>query len=139
MIAAAVFAVGEIFTAGFFLLCFGIGSAVAGVMAVLDMGAGWQWSGFIVASFVSFLASRRFAERVSQKQPPGIGADRFIGERCVVLEDIDNAKNSGRVRMDKEEWRAVSARGDVITKDTKVVVKSIKGTHLVVEPLREGQ
>jgi len=139
MIAAAVFAVGEIFTAGFFLLCFGIGSAAAGVTALLKLGEGWQWTAFIIASFVSFLASRRFAERVSQEQPPGIGADRFVGAQCVVLEVIDNAKDSGRVRMDKEEWRAESAGGGVIAKDTKVVVTSIKGTHLVVEPLREGQ
>lgn len=137
MVVAAVFAVGEIFTAGFFLLVFGIGAAVAGLLAVFDMGAAWQWTAFIVVSFVSFLASRRFAERVSDAQPPGIGADRFIGEQCVVLEEIDNAKNSGRVRMNKEEWRADSAGGDVIPKDTRVVVRSIKGTHLVVETLRE--
>jgi membrane protein implicated in regulation of membrane protease activity len=137
MIVAAVFAVGEIFTAGFFLLVFGIGAAVAGLLAVFDLGAGWQWAAFVVVSFVSFLASRRFAERVSDAQPPGIGADRFIGEQCVVLEEIDNTKNSGRVRMNKEEWRADSAGGGVIAKDARVVVKSIKGTHLVVEILRE--
>jgi membrane protein implicated in regulation of membrane protease activity len=138
MILAALFIVGEIFTFGFFLLWFGIGSAAAGVLALFDMGAAWQWVTFIVVSLVLFLVSRRFAERVSNEQPPGIGADRFIGEECIVLEAIDNANNTGRVRMDKEEWRANSADGQVIPKGERVVVTSIKGTHLVVEPLTEG-
>lgn len=139
MIFAAVFVVGEIFTAGFFLLVFGIGAAAAGVLALIGAGSMWQWIAFIVVSFVSFLASRRFAERVSDEQPPGIGADRFIGEQCVVLEAIDDDKNTGRVRMAKEEWRADSADGDVIPVDARVVVTAIQGTHLVVKPLREGE
>jgi membrane protein implicated in regulation of membrane protease activity len=139
MVVAAIFVVGEIFTAGFFLLVFGIGAAVAGVLALFDLGAAWQWIAFIVVSFVSFLASRRFAERVSNEQPAGIGADRFIGQQCVVLEAVDNAANTGRVRMAKEEWRADSADETVIAVDTRVVVTGIKGTHLVVKPLREGE
>lgn len=138
MILAALFIVGEIFTFGFFLLWFGIGAAVAGILALFDLGAAWQWVAFIVVSLVLFLISRRFAERVSNEQPPGIGADRFIGQACVVLETIDNANNAGRVRMDKEEWRADSAEGQIIPEGTRVVVESIKGTHLVVKPLTEG-
>ena len=38
MILAALFVVGEIFTAGFFLLWFGIGAAVSGVIALLGLG-----------------------------------------------------------------------------------------------------
>jgi membrane protein implicated in regulation of membrane protease activity len=139
MIVAAVFVVGEIFTAGFFLLVFGIGAAVAGVLALFDLGAAWQWVAFIVVSFVSFLASRRFADRVSDEQPPGIGADRFIGEQCVVLEAVESAANTGRVRMNNEEWRADSTDGESIAVGERVVVTGIRGTHLLVRPLREGQ
>ncbi len=139
MIFAAVLIVGEIFTAGFFLLVFGIGAAVAGVLALLDVGSVWQWIAFIVVSFVSFLASRRFAERVSKEQPPGIGADRFIGKECVVLEAIDIASNTGGVRMDKEEWRAESADGQGVPEGARVVVVAIEGTHLVVKQMTEGQ
>jgi membrane protein implicated in regulation of membrane protease activity len=139
MIVAAVFVVGEIFTAGFFLLVFGIGAAAAGVLALAGVGSAWQWVAFIVVSFVSFLASRRFADRVSDDQPPGIGADRFIGEQCVVLEAVDNAANTGRVRMNNEEWRADSVDGEGIPVGARVVVTGIKGTHLVVRLLREGE
>jgi membrane protein implicated in regulation of membrane protease activity len=139
MILAALFIVGEIFTFGFFLLWFGVGAAAAGVLALFDLGAAWQWIAFIVVSLVLFLVSRRFAERVSQEQPPGIGADRFIGEECVVLDDIDESNNTGRVRMNKEEWRANSAGGQVIPKGARVVVTDVKGTHLVVQSVTEGE
>ena len=138
MVLAALFIVGEIFTASFFLLWFGVGAGVAGVLALFDLGATWQWTGFVVVSFALFAVSRKFANRISKEQPPGIGADRFIGEECVVLEAISNADNTGRVRMKKEEWRAESESGADIASGTRVVVTKISGTHLIVKPVEEG-
>ena len=135
---AAIFIVGEILTAGFFLLWFGIGAVVAGVLAILGFNAGWQWGAFIVVSGILFAISRRFAERFTKKQPPGIGADRFIGEVGVVLEEIDNIKNTGRVRIEKEEWRADSATGEIIKEGEKVKVVRMDGTHVVVKIIEEG-
>jgi len=139
MIIAAIFIIGEIFTAGFFLLWFGIGAAAAGILAMLDFGAGWQWVTFVVVTGLLFVVSRRFAERITKKQPPGIGADRFIGMKGVVLEGVDNTKNTGRVRIEKEEWRADSDTGEVIPVDTKVEVVRLVGTHLIVKTLKEGE
>lgn len=137
MIIAAFFVLGEIFTAGFFLLWFGIGAAVAGLLAMFGLSFGWQLGAFVVVSGVLFVVSRRFAERFSKKQPAGIGADRFIGLRGIVLEEIDNDKNTGRVRLKKEEWRADSETGEVIPVGKKVEVTRIDGTHIVVKTLKE--
>ena len=84
VVIAALFVVGEIFTAGFFLLWSGVGAATAAILAVLGFGAVWQWGSFILVSGALFLASRNLAERFTSKQPPGIGADRFIGKQGVV-------------------------------------------------------
>ena len=137
MLFAAILIVGEIFTAGFFILWFGVGAAVAGILALLGLNAAWQWGAFIVVSGVLFAVSRRFAERFTKEQPPGIGADRFIGKRAVVTEDIDNLKNTGRVRMGKEEWRAESESGESIPEGQSVAVTKIDGTHLIVKMLTE--
>ena len=139
MALAALFIIGEIFTAGFFILWFGIAALVAGVLALLGFGAGWQWGSFIVISLVLFLVSRRFAERFTKKQPPGIGADRFINKEGLVLEKIDNAENRGRVRMDREEWRAQSESGESINVGAKVKVSRIEGTHLIVTKIKENE
>jgi membrane protein implicated in regulation of membrane protease activity len=137
MVLAAVLVIAEIFTAGFFLLWFGVGSAVAGILALFGFGAGWQWLAFIVVSGGLVAVSRRFAERFSRKQPPGIGADRLKGDVGVVLEDIDNHQNTGRVRVRKEEWRADSGTGETIAVGARVRIVRLEGTHLIVEPLKE--
>ncbi|MCJ7581994.1 MAG: NfeD family protein [Candidatus Aminicenantes bacterium] len=137
MIIAALFVVGEIFTAGFFLLWFGIGAAVAGVLALLGLGFGWQLAAFVLVSGVLFVVSRRFAEKFTKKQPPGIGADRVIGKEGMVLEEIDNANNKGRVRLKKEEWRADSDTGEIIPLGNQVEVIRMDGTRLVVKIKKE--
>jgi membrane protein implicated in regulation of membrane protease activity len=137
MALAAAFVVGEMFTAGFFLLWFGIGAASAGVLALLGVSFPWQLGAFVVVSGVLLAASRRFAERFSRKQPPGIGADRFVGKRGLVLEQIDGIKNSGRVRIDREEWRAESESGAEIPVGARVEVVRLEGTHLIVKRIEE--
>lgn len=139
MILAALFIVGEIFTAGFFILWFGIGAAIAGVLALLGLGAGWQLAAFVVVSGTLFLVSRRFAEKLTKEQPPGIGADRFAGKQAVVLEEVDNTKGTGRVRMGKEEWRVESLDDSIIAENSRVNVVKVDGTHLIVKPLEKGE
>jgi membrane protein implicated in regulation of membrane protease activity len=139
MIIAALFIVGEIFTQGFFILWFGIGAGVAGIFSLLGLGIGWQLAAFVVVSGVLFIVSRRFAERFSKKQPPGIGADRFVGLEGIVLEEIDNAKNTGRVRVKEDEWRADSETGEIIPVGRRIKVIRLDGTHLVVEFIKEEE
>jgi membrane protein implicated in regulation of membrane protease activity len=134
---AAIFIIGEIFTVGFFLACFGIGAIVAGILAIIGLNPGWQWGSFIVVSAVVFAVSRRFAERFTKKQPPGIGADRFIGKEGIVIEEINNEENTGRVRIDKEIWRADSETGKIIKKGKRIMVVRLDGTHVVVKSKEE--
>ncbi len=139
MALAAIFVVGEMFTAGFFLLWFGVGAAAAGVLALLGASFPWQLAAFVVVSGVLLAVSRRFAERFSKAQPPGIGADRFIGLKGLVLEEIDNTQNTGRVRLHKEEWRADSFDEAAIPVGARVEVVSLDGTHLVVKRIEERE
>jgi len=137
MVLAAICMVAEIFTAGFFILWFGVGALAAGLLSLFGLNAGWQWAAFVVVSGILFAVSRRFAERFTKQQPPGIGADRFIGKRGVVLEKIDNRENTGRIRIDKEEWRADSETGDHIAEGQRIEVTRVDGTHMVVKPIEE--
>jgi membrane protein implicated in regulation of membrane protease activity len=139
MAIAAFFIIAEIFTMGFALLWFGIGAAAAGILALLGLGVGWQLASFIAVSGILFAVSRSFAERFTKKQPPGVGADRFIHKNGVVTEEIDNLKNTGRVRIGKEEWRADSDANEVIPEGKTVEVTRVDGTHLVVRLFKEGE
>jgi membrane protein implicated in regulation of membrane protease activity len=137
MTLAAIFLVGEIFTAGFFLLWFSFGAAIAGVLALLGVGSAGQIIIFILVSGILFTFSRRFADRVTVKQPPGIGADRFVDKIGIVTEKIDNIENTGHIRVGQDDWRATSETGEVIPEGTRVIVNRIDGTHAVVTTINE--
>lgn len=137
MAIAAFFVIAEIFTMGFFLLWFGVGAFAAGILAIIGLAFGWQLAAFVVVSFVLFAISRSFAERFTKTQPPGIGADRFVHKKGVVIEEIDNVKNTGRVRIGKDEWRADSETDEVIPVEKTVEITRVDGTHLVVKTLKE--
>lgn len=136
---AAIMMIMEIFTAGFFVFWFGVGALIAGILAAIGLGAGWQWGSFIIISTLLVMVSRKFAEKFTKPQPPGIGADRFVGMQGVVIEDVNNLTNSGRVRLNREEWRAESATGAIIPVGTKVRVSKVDGVHVIVDPIKEGE
>jgi membrane protein implicated in regulation of membrane protease activity len=136
MILAVILVVGEIFTAGFFLLWFGIGAFVAGLLALIGLNPVWQVGAFAVMSGLLFGLSRRFAERFSKAQPPGVGADRVRDMEGVVIEKIDNMNNTGRVRIGKEEWKAESSDDSPILVGKKVKVTGQEGAHLLVKEMK---
>lgn len=136
---AAIFLVGEIFTAGFFLLWFSLGAAAAGILALLGVARPGQFIVFIIVSGILYVLGRRFAERITEKQPPGIGADRFIDKEGIVIDAIDNTTNTGRVRIGQDEWRANSETGDVIPEGARVRVTRIDGTHAIVKIKEEEE
>lgn len=132
---AAVFAVAEIFTAGFFLLPFAVGASAAFVLAYIDVGGGWQWLSFIVLSVVSLWGLQRFVRKDDEQH--AVGANRFVGKPAMVLEEIDRLRGTGRVRMETEEWRATT-EGGVIAAGTQVRVTGVVGSRLIVEPALES-
>lgn len=132
VVTALVLMVAEMLTAGFFMLPFGIGAGAAAVLAWLDVGLGLQWTAFIIVSGLSLVGLQRFVRHEDEDQPL-VGSNRYYNQRAMVLEDIDPATGTGRVRVATEEWRAM-ARDEHILAGTRVRVIDIDGTRLVVEP-----
>lgn len=134
VVLAAVLIVGEMFTAGFFLLPFGIAAAMTAALAFVGVPIGWQWAVFLVMSVILMFSLRRFSDRVTHEPPERMGADRLIGKEGVVIEPVEPGDGGGRVRIEREEWRADALGSDVIPVDARVIVEKIVGTHLVVRP-----
>jgi membrane protein implicated in regulation of membrane protease activity len=131
---AAILVVGEMLTAGFFLLPFGIAAALAAAVNYFGLALGWQWGVFLVTSIVLLLSLRRFSDRVTHEPPERMGADRLIGKRGVVIEAVEPGDGAGRVRIEREEWRADTSGDEVLPVGTRVTIEKIEGTHLVVRP-----
>ncbi len=127
--------IGEIFTAGFFLLPFAIGAAAAAVLAWLGVAVLAQWLVFFGVSAIAFAYLRKFIDRQDSQPQPRIGANRWLDAHGVVLQDIDPHGGVGMVRIDTEEWRAMSDDGTPIATGTRVIVTGVQGSRLVVSPL----
>ncbi|GIU92705.1 MAG: hypothetical protein KatS3mg011_1611 [Acidimicrobiia bacterium] len=129
--------IGEIFTAGFFLLPFAIGSAAAALLAWLGVAVLAQWLVFFGVSLIALVYLRRFIDRQDSGVQPRVGANRWIDARGVVLEDIDPDGARGLVRVEGEEWRAVSDRP--IPAGSRVVVREVRGARLYVVPIEKEE
>lgn len=135
---AIFFFLAELFTAGFVLAAFGVGAAAAALVAFVGLDLPWQLVAFIGVSTVAVLLSRRFADRVTGQQAQGVGIDRVLNKRAVVLEPIDAMTARGRVRVEREEWRADSVTGKSIAGGTIVEVVGVVGTRLQVKPVEQA-
>lgn len=135
IVLAMIFAVAEIFTAGFFLICFGVGAAGAGLAAFLGVGLVWQFAIFVILSGISVVLVRPLANRMSNPNTHVVGIDRVLGKQGIVLETIDPVSGRGVVRIDSEHWSAESAEGRTIVAGSPVLVVGVDGTHLKVRPV----
>lgn len=127
---AVALAIGEIFTAGFFLISFAAGAGVAAALAAAGVNPPTQIVAFLIVSVIGLLWTRKYA---IQDRPPliPVGANRFLGKQAVVERDISR-HTAGRVRIGSEDWRAVTDADEVYETGTTVKIVAIRGTSLVV-------
>lgn len=123
----------EIFVGSFFLMWIGAGALLTALAALLFPQAWLQWLVFAVVSAVLLAVSRPFVRSIHGRVLVPSNVDSLIGEQAVVLQEIDQYANTGRVRIRSDEWRARS--DSVIACDTRVIVTGIEGTTLLVKPL----
>lgn len=136
VVLALLFITAEIFTAGFFLICFGVGAAGAGVAAFFGVGLEWQVAIFVVLSALAVVLVRPLANRVSNPNTHLVGIDRVLGKEGIVLETIDPISGRGVVRINSERWSAESTENKPIVAGSPIVVVAVQGTHLKVRPLQ---
>ena len=132
-ILAIVLGIGEIFTAGFFLLPFAIGAAAAAILGWVGANILAQWLVFFGVSIFALAYLRRYITRQDEGEQPRVGANRWIGSEGVVLNAIDPHTGAGMVRILNEEWRATS--NQPIDTGARIVVTQVEGTRLFVEQL----
>jgi len=105
LIAAVVFAVGEVLTMGFFLAPFAVGALVAALVAALGGGLVVSGLAFLAVSTLAFAGLRPIARR-HLKLPAQLrtGTAALVGKTGTVVEAV-NAE-TGSVRIDGEVWTA---------------------------------
>jgi len=136
LIAAVVFAVGEIATLGFFLAPFAGGAIVAAIVSAAGGGDLISLVAFLLVSGVLLAALRPLA-RSHRRMPAQLrtGTAALVGRTAMVTERISNDDGTGSVKLEGESWTARSYDEDaVIEAGRRVHVMEIRGaTALVTE------
>jgi len=128
LIAAGLFAAGEVASLDLVLLMFAGGALGGMVVALIGLGVPFQLLAFLVVSAALLVAVRPIAKRhLVDRTPEQIdGVAVFVGRTAVVSQRVDNA--DGRVRMGHDEWSArTQLDGEVFEVGEEVRIVQIEG------------
>ena len=120
----------------FFVFCLAIGAFLTVIFSLLSCPFWFQIVAFAVLSVVSIFFVRpvmiRFLHKEHNERLSNVGA--LIGRVGVVIEDIKGESN-GYVKIDGDEWRAVTADGTAIERGVIVRITAIDSIIVTVEPI----
>lgn len=91
-----------------------------------------QFIVFIVSSIILLIITRPLAKKLQGKFTP-TNYELDVGKNAVVVEDINNAINKGRVKLDGTYWSARTADGNIVQTGSVVTVIKVDGTKLIVK------
>ncbi|MGI6719028.1 MAG: NfeD family protein [Bacteroidales bacterium] len=139
LIAAIILVIVEILTEGFGSICFAIGAGVSALASYLGANFTWQIIIFLAVSLLTFIFFRPFMLRFLDKRSKHVktNVDALIGRKGIVSERIDMEKHTGRVSIDGDDWKAVSADGSVIERGVTVEIVKLDSIILTVKQLNK--
>lgn len=130
----AVLLVIEAITAGLTTIWFAGGALVAAVASYLGVGIAAQWILFLCVSLVLLIFTRPIAVKIMNKGVTKTNVNSLIGQKAVVIHEVNNLAQSGQVKLNDVEWMArTSSDEEIIPENTVVVIKEIHGVKLIVE------
>lgn len=136
-VATVGFIVIELITVGLASIWFALGALCALIAALLGARVWLQIVWFVIISAATLILTRPLVKKYINGRTHPTNADRVIGMKAVVKEEIDNLAETGAVLADGKIWSARSADGSIIALSSLVTVKEIQGVKLVVELAEE--
>lgn len=133
LIAFVIFAAVEFATSmALVSIWFAVGSLIALLLAVFELPIWIQLVVFIIVSAVLLVCTRPVAKKLA-KNNVDTNLELNVGKTAQVIEDIDNKKAVGRVKLEGVYWTAISQTGEFIEKGSHVTVVKIEGSKLFVK------
>ena len=97
------------------------------------VGLGVQIIIFAIVSLALLAVTRPLAMKYFNQERQKTGAELLIGQKALVIEEIDTLSSKGRVEVRGQEWAAkTDAPEGKIPKNAIVVVEGIQGVKLIV-------
>lgn len=110
--------------------------AVGGVAGLIAYAAGLEiWLQILIFALVSAVAlavTRPLVKKFTNGRKMPTNADRYIGEKAVVTEKIENDLSKGVVKIGGLEWTARLVDSETAEVGEQVTVEAIEGAKLIV-------
>ncbi|MBQ4137925.1 MAG: NfeD family protein [Muribaculaceae bacterium] len=125
----------ELTSGDFFIMCFSLGAIPALIASLFDTSFTAQIIIFAVCSALCIFFVRPIALKYLHKHDERLSnAEALIGREGRVTQTIE-AGDYGRVAVDGDDWKARSATGERIAKETRVRIVKLDSIIVTVEPL----
>ena len=123
----------EIMTTALTTIWFAGGVALAFVAALFGAPVPVQLLVFVVISFMLLFLTRPLAVRYINTYTVKTNVDSLIGKDARVTAEVNNAKETGTVSVQGQEWTARSEKEDAVYPEgTRVWIREIQGVKLIV-------
>lgn len=130
----------EIGTLGLTSIWFAGGALTAFVAALLSASGWLQIILFVVISALLLLFTRPLAVKFINKDAVKTNYESMVGRVGEVVEQIDNLRATGCVRVSGQDWTArAAADPESIPVGCEVVVQKIEGVKLIVAPVKKEE
>ena len=137
VIIALVFVIVEMFTSGFAVMCISFGCIFSAVAAALDWELKWQLLVFAIGTALAFMTVRPLVYKFFYKKENEVktNADALIGRKAIVTERIEGELHPGRVKVDGDDWKAISLDAEPIEVGEAVEITAINSIIVTVKKL----
>ena len=132
IVLAVLFAVIEAATAQILTVWFAVGAVGAIIAYALGAPVLVQFLVFVLVSLLTLVVARPYLKNFTRTKTQPTNLDMCVGEDALVIEEINNAQETGQVKIRGAVWTARSKTGSVIPVDTLVTVDAISGVKLIV-------
>lgn len=130
----------EAFTMGLTTIWFAGGALAAAVGAFFGLGLVYQLLLFVVVALIMVVLMRPIAVKYMNKNVTRTNVDSMIGEKALVIQEINNLASTGKVKIADIEWKARTADdSDIIPEGTIVEVEKVSGVKLIVQKHVKGE
>ncbi|WP_058485412.1 NfeD family protein [Defluviitalea phaphyphila] len=134
VIVAIGFAIIEMSNASFFMIWFSVGALLALITALFTSNISIQFLIFLISSVCLLFSTRKITKNfMNTKSAYKTNIDTIKNSSGIVIEEINNIKGTGQVKIKGESWSAISASDEIIPINTKIIVLDVKGVKLIVE------
>lgn len=137
VIVALIFVIVEIFTSGFAVMCISFGCLFGAAASALDWEFKWQLLAFAIGTVLAFMTVRPLVYKFFYKKSHEVktNADALVGRRAVATERIEGELHPGRVKVDGDDWKAVSLGAEPIEVGDAVEITAINSVILTVKKI----